>query len=290
MWWTPRSACAEVLLLLILRPFIHTQPLPCDGESGGVPIPVILDPQDFAVIGVLVFLEGVLSIDNALVLALLARRLPSRQQKRALTYGILGAIILRLAALSAVSLLIQWTWVKFVGGGYLLYISLMHWIKGDDGPNLEEGKQAGFWSTVILMMLLDLAFAVDSILAAFGVSQKLIVICTGAIIGLAFLRFAAGIFVRLLKRFPNFEESAYLLIVLIGAKLILEGFHLPQLDFHSTSHPAFWLFWGMMLLSVLYGFLERVSQEQKRRAREAAAGLKKQEKALAKLRGADGSK
>ena len=231
---------------------------------------MIFELQDLAVIGVLVLLEGVLSIDNALVLAIIARRLPEHQQQRALNYGIIGAVVLRLAALAAVSLLIQWTWVKFLGGGYLVYLAAAHWLKAEEGPNGEQGKQSTFWSVVLLMMSLDLAFAVDSILAAFGVSRKLAVICTGAVIGLIFLRFAAGIFLHLLKRFPNMEEAAYLLIALIGAKLILEGtvstapkfgLPFPQLHFHSTSDPAFWTFWGLMLLAVLYGFRKKQSSE-----------------------------
>lgn len=53
---------------------------------------------DLAIIGLLILLEGVLSIDNAMVLGLLAKRLPEHKQKRALFYGLLGAFVFRILA------------------------------------------------------------------------------------------------------------------------------------------------------------------------------------------------
>ena len=51
--------------------------------------------HDLGVVGLLILLEGVLSIDNALVLGLLAKRLPKEQQSKALTYGLVGAFVFR---------------------------------------------------------------------------------------------------------------------------------------------------------------------------------------------------
>ena len=59
--------------------------------------------NDLGTIGFLVFLEGILSIDNALVLAMLARGLPAEQQRKALTYGLIGAVAFRLLSLSVVT-------------------------------------------------------------------------------------------------------------------------------------------------------------------------------------------
>ncbi|MFN5320814.1 MAG: TerC family protein, partial [Planctomycetota bacterium] len=86
----------------------------------------IFAPADLAVVGLLLVLEGVLSIDNALVLGLLAKRLPPSQRKRALSYGLIGAFVFRFLAIATATFLLQWTWVKLLGGAYLLYISLKH--------------------------------------------------------------------------------------------------------------------------------------------------------------------
>src|SRR5687768_12035074 len=84
------------------------------------------ETHDIVVVALLVVLEGVLSIDNALVLGLLAKRLPPHQQKRALTYGLVGAFVFRLIAVGTAVFLMRWWWVKLLGGGYLIYIAVKH--------------------------------------------------------------------------------------------------------------------------------------------------------------------
>lgn len=215
-----------------------------------------VETADFVAIGFLVFLEGILSLDNALVLAMMVRHLNKDQQKKALTYGIIGAFAFRFVALALVTFLLKWTWVKFVGGGYLLFLSIRHFIhhaRSEDGA--PKPSQAGFWKTVFLIELTDIAFAVDSILAAVAVSKKFWVIFTGGVIGIAMMRFAATLFVRLLDRFPNFEHTAYGLVCIIGVKLVVDGFKFEGVDFHSGSSPAFWIFWLSMLVTIAFGFV-----------------------------------
>ena len=93
-------------------------------------IPLFFDqtfaPPDLLAVLVLVILEGVLSIDNALVLGLLAKRLPRQEQGRALWYGLAGAVVFRIAAVLFASLLLRWTFAKFLGGAYLVYIAVKH--------------------------------------------------------------------------------------------------------------------------------------------------------------------
>ncbi|MBN8555073.1 MAG: TerC family protein [Deltaproteobacteria bacterium] len=213
--------------------------------------------QDLATIGLLIFLEGVLSIDNAVVLALLAGRLPKHLQKRALTYGMIGAFTFRFLALAMASFFMHWTWVKFVGGAYLLYLAIAHWIKSSkkEEEKLSPKKESQeFWKTVVLIELMDIAFAIDSILAAVAISPKFWVVYTGGIIGMICMRFSAGLFINLLKRFPSFEDSAYILVFIIGAKLIVDGFHFKDIDFHSPHSFAFWIFWIAMGAAILWGF------------------------------------
>jgi len=214
-------------------------------------------PQDLLLIGFLAFLEGILSIDNALVLAMIARRLPKDQQKKALTYGLFGAVFFRLTALAIATRLMEWNWVKFVGGGYLVFLAVKHFLKPEPPENPLESKPRSFWGAVIAIELMDIAFAVDSILAAIALTNKLWLVFTGGMLGVLLMRVAASQFIRLLHRFPNFETTAYLLVFIIGVKVILEGLHLPQLDFHSATHPSFWVFWGIMLSCLAYGFMRR---------------------------------
>lgn len=216
----------------------------------------MLEIQDLASLGLIIFLEGVFSIDNALALAVLARRLPPHQQKKALTYGLIGAFVFQFIALSLAAYLMQWRWIKFIGGGYLIFVAAKHWLSGGEAEKEHAFgmKHASFWKTVILIEVMDLAFAVDNILAAVAITPKFWIVYTGVIIGLVAMRFVAGLFIQLLKKHPYFEASAYILISIIGAKIILDGVEFSQIDFHSSGNPAFWIFWGSIVLAVAYGF------------------------------------
>ncbi len=214
-----------------------------------------LTTQDLSVIAFLIFLEGILSIDNALVLALLAKPLPKNQRKKALTYGLFGAFAFRFIAIAMASYLIQWLWVRYLGGAYLLYVSGKElFLKKQKTDNTKQ-KHSSFWKTILIIELTDIAFAVDSVLAAVALSPKIEVVIAGGFIGLVLMRFAAGIFIGLLDKFPRFEQTAYLLVGLIGAKLIIEALELSFINFHDSSHPSFWAFWVIMVAILVAGFL-----------------------------------
>src|SRR5579875_2850248 len=83
---------------------------------------VIKDPASWGVIGTLVILEGLLSADNALVLAVMVKHLPKRERKKALFYGIFGAYFFRFIVIGVGISLIKISWIKIVCGHYLLLI------------------------------------------------------------------------------------------------------------------------------------------------------------------------
>jgi YkoY family integral membrane protein len=185
----------------------------------------------------LAILEGVLSVDNSLVLAILVRTLPKAQQKKALMYGIFGAFFFRVVALVFAAHLMQLVVFKIIGGGYLLYLAMKHmfFFYKEDAHQPRPKIAASFWKTVLVVEFTDIAFSIDSITTAVAMSDKLIVVWIAGIMGILFLRFAAGIFIRLLEKLPKLEDLAYQLIFFVGTKLILEGFHI------EISHAVFWM-------------------------------------------------
>jgi YkoY family integral membrane protein len=208
---------------------------------------------------VLVFLEGLLSADNALVLALMVRHLPKPQQKRALRYGIWGAWGFRIVAVLLSAQLMNFWPFKLAGGAFLLFLSLRHFLSrsgNDSGSGHRSRFGSGFWATVISVELADIAFSIDSILAAvamvdglpreFG-SWKLGIVITGGVLGVLTMRFVAGYFILLLDRFKGLEAGAYILVAWIGLKLILSGVN------NATGLPTVipeLLFWGVMVAIV----------------------------------------
>ena len=116
-----------------------------------------------------------------------------------------------------------------------------------------------FWMTVILVELTDIAFAMDSILAAVAMTNQYWIIVTGALIGTVMMRFAAIACIRLLEKFPKLEDTAYILITIIGLKVIIEGFRINGVDFQSSHSPWFWAQWLSMAASIGYGFKKKAA-------------------------------
>jgi YkoY family integral membrane protein len=234
-----------------------------------------LAPRDYPLVGwyilVLVFLEGLLSADNALVLAVMVRHLPKDEQKRVLRYGIWGAIGFRLVAVLLSAILIRFWFFKVLGGLYLLYLAVAHFVSrgGHDAASPEAAgadtvpKKSpwlrGFWGTVTSVTMTDIAFSIDSILTAvamaegfparFGPNGKMFIVFVGGVLGIITMRFVVRYFVIMLDRFPGLAEGAYYLVAWIGLKLVAGGVHdgFPK-DFpYHIPEP---LFWGVMIAIV----------------------------------------
>jgi YkoY family integral membrane protein len=201
-----------------------------------------LVPLDLLTIATLTVLEGILSVDNALVLAILVRTLPPEQRRKALTYGIVGAFVFRFIALIFAAHLMQLWVFKLIGGGYLVYLAMKHmfFFNKEDAHQVRPKTAASFWKVVVVVELTDIAFSIDSITTAVAMSDKLLVVWIGGILGIIFLRFAASFFVRLLEKLPRLEDLAYQLIFFIGTKLSLEAFHV------EIEHGIFWLMMGII--------------------------------------------
>lgn len=204
----------------------------------------------------LVFMEGVLSLDNAMVLAVLAKTLPESQQKRALTYGMVGAFGFRALSLLLLNYLMQAMWLKLLGGLYLLWMAYSHFTESTQEENKVNAKQRSFWGTVFVIEMTDIAFSVDSILAAVAVSPNFYVVLTGGILGIVMMRVAANLFIKLLNKFPRLEHTAYLLVATIGAKLVLEYFGVNL--HHGIGAAGFWI---VMASIIAHGFMKQQAQE-----------------------------
>ena len=203
-----------------------------------------LEAVDALTVLTLAILEGILSVDNSLVLAILVRSLPKQQQKKALAYGIIGAFVFRILALIFAAYLMRFMVFKLVGGAYLIYLAMKHmfFFYKEDAHQLSPRTGASFWKTVAAVELTDIAFSIDSITAAVAMSDKLVIVWLGGVLGIISLRFLAGFLVRLLERLPKLEDLAYQLIFFIGTKLFLDGFHV------KIEHGVFWLMMGIIII------------------------------------------
>jgi YkoY family integral membrane protein len=184
---------------------------------------------DFVTIGVLVVLEGLLSADNALVLAVMILGLPRRDQRKALRYGLVGAFAFRIAATALATYFIQMGWVKILGGCYLLYLTGQHFLQGGTSEERTKPRPAqawlgmtALWATVVKVELVNIAFSIDSILVAVAMSRKFWVVLTGGLLGIVAIRVVIGQLLSLVRRYPTIVDGAFVIIAWIGVKLLLE--------------------------------------------------------------------
>ncbi|RSD29465.1 TerC family protein [Mesobacillus subterraneus] len=241
---------------------------------------------------VLVVMEGLLAADNALVLAIMVKHLPEEKRKKALFYGLAGAFVFRFASLFAISFLVDVWQLQALGALYLLFMAANHIFRKivfrdsgetEDQPVKEAGKKSGFWVTVLKVEVADIAFAVDSILAAVALAVVLpktplpqiggmdggqfLVIFAGGMIGLIIMRFAANMFVNLLERRPGLEIAAFGIVGWVGVKLAVVTLSHPELNILSSDF-AHSTGWKLTFYAVLVGiaaagwFLSKEKSEQ----------------------------
>lgn len=229
---------------------------------------------------VLVILEGLLAADNALVLAVMVKHLEPEQKKKALFYGLAGAFVFRFLSLFVISFLVDVWQIQAIGALYLLFIALNHLfrkfiVKREEHHTESNGKKSeNFWWTVIKVELADIAFAVDSILAAVALAITLpelgtatigglnaaqfVIIFLGGVIGLVIMRFAAGFFSKLLLERPGLETTAFLIVGWVGVKLSIITLGHPSIGFISEdfAHGTTWkiIFWVVLIAIASIGW------------------------------------
>ena len=205
---------------------------------------------------ILVFLEAVLSADNAIALAAIAQGLEDKKREgQALNIGLVFAYILR------ITLLLTATWVQkfwqfeLLGAGYLLWSVFQHFSSQEDDSNHHHGPRFNsLWQAIPVIALTDLAFSLDSVTTAIAVSQETWLVITGTTIGIVTLRFMAGLFIRWLDEYENLEDAGYITVAFVGLRLLLKVIN-------DDLVPPQWLVVTVIGVILAWGFSKRTVVE-----------------------------
>jgi YkoY family integral membrane protein len=215
--------------------------------------------SDLVTVGLLVVLEGLLSADNALVVAVMILGLPRVEQKRALQYGLVGAFIFRTIATLLAVYLIRLAWIKLLGGAYLLYLTYQHFFRSGDAEERSKPRPArpwmglsALWGTILKVELVNIAFSVDSILVAVAMSSKTWVVLSGGLMGIVAMRVVISQLLAIVRRYPAIVDGAFVIIALVGAKLLLE--YAAAMGWVEFEVPK-WLSLGMIVVTFLAAYL-----------------------------------
>lgn len=200
------------------------------------------------IVGIDLFLAG----DNAVVIALAARRLPDRQRKLAIIWGGVGAAVLRMLATLLVVYLLMVPGLHVAGGLILIWIAyrLLRPVPSG-GQNQKEKKEinaaSSLFGAIRTIIIADAMMGLDNVLAVAGAAQgDPLLVIFGLIVSIALLMFGSALILKLMDRFPwIIYLGSAILAFTAGRMLFSEPF---VLDF--LGNAAAWLEWPVVALIV----------------------------------------
>ncbi len=178
----------------------------------------------YLILLVLVVLEAVLSADNAIALAAIAKSIKDpKMQRQALDIGLVGAYILRIALIFAATWVIKYWQFELLGAMYLLWLVFNYFSSPE--VDEEEERTLGFnslWQVIPTLAITDLAFSLDSVTSAIAITEETWLIIAGGTIGIVILRFLAGLFIRWLQEYTYLEDAGFITVGFVGIRLLLK--------------------------------------------------------------------
>ena len=168
-------------------------------------------PEFWIALSQIVLINIVLSGDNAVVIALACRSLPPHQQKKAIVFGSVGAIVLRVVLTFFAVMLLDLPYLKLIGAAALLWIGV-GLLKSDDGDENLEGH-SNLASAIKTIVVADLVMSLDNVIGVAAAAKgNVVLLVVGLIISIPLIIFGSAILLRIMGRFP--------IIITLGAGLL----------------------------------------------------------------------
>lgn len=209
----------------------------------------ITQPEGWIALLTLVALELVLGVDNIIFISILAGKLPSQDQQRARTLGILAAVLSRVALLFSLNWVINlkndlFTLPVFnvgISGKDLILIAggiFLLWKSTHEIHEKLEGKEghasakivANFWSVILQIMILDIVFSLDSVITAVGMAEEIAIMVIAVVLAALVMIFTSAPIGEFVEKHPTIKILALSFLLMIGFTLVVEGFgqHIPK--------------------------------------------------------------
>jgi YjbE family integral membrane protein len=172
----------------------------------------LLTTQFWLGLGAIIWVNIILSGDNAVVIALAARSLPAHQQKQAIIWGAGAAVVLRIVLTIVAVELLKLSFLKLIGGVLLFWIAIKLLVPEDEGGD-EVATSSHLIGAIKTILIADLVMSLDNVIAVAAVAKgSIVLLVLGLLISIPLVVFGATILMKLMERFP--------VIITIGAALI----------------------------------------------------------------------
>jgi len=187
----------------------------------------------------IVLLDLVLAGDNAIVIALAARNLPRRVQKKAVLWGTVGAVAVRLLLTAVVVYLLKLPGLMLVGGLLLLPIA---WklLQQEAEPTHDVDAAGNFWAAMRTIVVADALMGLDNVLAIAGAAKgHMLLVIIGLVISVPLVVWGSSLILRLIERFPIIVTIGAAAIAWTSARMISHDLWLaPWFDAHAWATYA----------------------------------------------------
>ena len=204
----------------------------------------------FSALLAIVLIDLVLAGDNAIVIALAARKLPPALQRKAIIWGTVGAIVVRSAMTLVVVWLLKIPGLMLVGGLGLLWIAYKLLADTDDGSE-HDVQVNSFWGAMKTIIVADALMGIDNVLGVAGAAQgsfDLVVI--GLLISVPIVVFGSAIVLKLVERFPIVIKLGAAVLAYTAAMMIINE-QLIKSFFYSGDATGTALRWGVVVLAIV---------------------------------------
>lgn len=201
------------------------------------------------IVGIDLFLAG----DNAIVIAMAARRLPDHERTRAILYGTLGAVLIRVLCTVTVVYLLMIPGLHFAGGLVLIWIAYRLLLPEDESDKTKKVKAAmSIWAAVRTIIIADALMSLDNMLAVAGAAQNdPLLVIFGLLISVPLLMGGSAVIMKLTDRFPWLIYLGSAILAMTAGKML---FAEPTI-LHWLGGTARWVEWPVVLaiiVAVLY--------------------------------------
>jgi len=221
----------------------------------------------WAALGSIIWVNIILSGDNAVVIALAARSLPPSQQKQAIFWGSAAAIVLRVVLTIIAVEMLKWPWLKIIGAVLLFYIGVTLMLEDDDGEDDDDKVGGGLLAAIRTILIADLVMSLDNVLAVAAAAKGNIpLLVIGLALSIPLIIFGSALLLKVMERFPIIVTAGAALLGFLAGEMLLTD---PALVARIGELPHWQINVGGAAGAVLVVALGWLLQ--RRRAQRAAA-------------------
>jgi YjbE family integral membrane protein len=160
----------------------------------------------------IIWVNIILSGDNAVVIALAARSLPARQQKKAVFWGAGAAVVMRIILTIVAVELLKFPWLKLIGAVLLLWIAVKLLVPEEEsGDGIESSSN--LWAAIKTILIADLVMSLDNVIGVAAAAKgSIVLLVLGLLISIPLVIFGATMLMKLMERWP--------VIITLGAAIL----------------------------------------------------------------------